>query len=691
MSLTSTDIRNISIVGHNGTGKTTLLEHMLFYSGKIAKPEPVDSGKTVSDYTDEEIHRKISIHSSLSCFEWKEKSFNVLDTPGTADFVGEVVSSFRATESALILLDGRAGVQIETIKLWRRLNARNMPRIVFINKMDTDRASFDTSFSDLTHKFKKTCVPVTIPIGSGSEYKGIINLIENKAYLVQEEGELDTPSDIPEELSSLVEEYRLTLIETAAEGDDELLEKYFEEETLTPEEIRKGLLEGLRQNKITPVLCGSAEKNNGIVSLLNFLSFAAPSPDGIEEHATIDNEETTIVINSSGAPSLFSFKTTIDQFSGKLSFIKVITGVITGSTELINPVIGKKEKPNKLFKTVGKKLYEVKELIAGDIGIIAKSNNLATNETLCAPDMQIQYAALALPHPIYALTVSAGDKKSEDKMNTALHRVTEEDLTFQLNFNKETKENVVSGMGELHINMILNKIKEKQKIQIHTDIPKVAYRETITKPASAEYTHKKQSGGHGQYGRVVFNIKPLPRGEFYSFTNLIKGGAVSKGYMPGIEKGILEAMEEGYLAGYPLVDIGVEIIDGKEHPVDSSEMAFKLAAKGALKAAIAKSSAVLLEPIMKLHVFIEEKYLGDILSDLSSKRGRVHGQEDVGGGILVVEAEVPQSEMLKYAIDLKSITSGTGSFELEFDHYAVLAGKAADEVIQKAQAEKDSE
>jgi elongation factor G len=688
MSLTSADIRNISIVGHNGTGKTTLLEHMLFYSGKIAKPESVESGKTVSDYSDEEISRQISVHATLSCFDWNDKSFNVLDTPGTADFVGEVVSSFRATESSLVVLDGRAGVQIETIKLWRRLNERNMPRIVFINKMDVDRADFDASFSDLTNKFKKTCVPVTIPIGSGDSYRGVVNLIENKAYLVPAEGELDAPSEIPDDVKDMVEEYRMTLIETAAEGDDDLMEKYFEEGTLTPDEIRTGLLEGLSDNRIAPVICGSAEKNNGIVSLLNFLAFAAPSPQGREEKIVTEDGTAPVTIDASAPPSLFSFKTTIDQFSGKLSFIKIITGSINGETELIHPTSGKKERLGKMYKAVGKKLIDVKELIAGDIGIIAKTENLQTNETLCSADKPCEFAHLALPHPIYALTISAGDKKSEDKMNTALHRVTEEDLTFQVNFNQETKENVISGMGELHLNMILDRIKEKQKIEIHTGIPKVAYRETITKPASAEYTHKKQSGGHGQYGRVVFNIKPLERGQFYSFENLIKGGSVSKGYMPGIEKGIHEAMEEGFLAGYPLVDIGVEIIDGKEHPVDSSEMAFKLAAKGALKTAVEKAAPVLLEPIMKLQVFIEEKYLGDILSDLSSKRGRVHGQEDMGGGILVVEAEVPQSEMLKYAIDLKSLTSGTGSFELEFDHYAVLSGKNADDVIQKAKQDE---
>lgn len=690
MSLSSAELRNIAIVGHNGTGKTTLLEHILFYGGVISRPESVDSGKTVSDFTDEEVERKISVHSTLSTLQWNEKTINIFDTPGTAGFIGEVVSSFRASESALMVLDAREGVQIETIKLWRRLNARNMPRMVFINKMDRDRASFDASFNDLKEKFEKTCVPVTIPIGTAENYRGIINLIENKAYFIPDGSDKEVLGDIPAEHMDMVEEYRLTLIETAAEGDDELLEKYFEEGSLTPDEIRKGLFEGLRDNKIVPVLCGSAGKNNGLQSLLNFIAFAAPAPGAKDELAINEaKEDISIKITSEGTPSAFSFKTTIDQFSGKLSYIKVVTGILTPDSEVINPKAGKKEKPGKLYKTVGKKLIEVKELCAGDIGVIAKAAHLNTNETICAPDKHFYYKPLALPHPIYQLAVKAGDKKSEDKMNDALHKVTEEDLTFQIQFNKETKENVVAGMGELHINMILDKIRDKQKILIETKTPRIAYRETITKTASAEYAHKKQSGGHGQYGKVLIDIKPLDRGQFFSFENLIKGGSVSKGYMPGIEKGLLEAMQEGFLAGYPLVDIGVAITDGKEHPVDSSEMAFKLAAKGAMKAAIEKAGPVLLEPIMLLEVFTENKYLGDILSDLSSKRGRVLGQEDFGGGILLIKAEVPQSEMLHYAIDLKSITSGTGSFELEFDHYETISGKIADDVIKLSAIEEE--
>ena len=692
MSFTTADIKNIAIIGHSGTGKTTLLEQILYNGGVIPRAEQTSSGKTVSDYTDEEIERQISIHMSVAHLEWNNHEINLLDTPGIADFIGEVVASLRAAETALMVVGARSGVQIETLKLWRRLDNRKMPRMVFINKLDIERADFDTVFNDLSEKFDKTFVPVTIPIGSGADFKGIINLIENKAYIVHEKNTKDEASDIPADMADQVEEYRLTMIESAAEGDDDLMEKYFDKGTLTEDEIRRGLLEGLRDNKIVPVLCGSAELNNGITSLINFISNNAPSPAPYKEIGFgNDDVEVEIPFNSDDPCCAISFKTSIDQFSGKLSFIKVISGILTGESEVINFREKKKEKISKVFKVNGRKIDEVKELVAGDIGVVTKFESLHTNDTICSLDRPLHLKALALPHPVYALSMVAADRKSEDKLNDFLHRVTEEDLTFSVSFNPETKESVISGMGELHINMILDRIKEAQKLNVHTKTPKVAYRETITKTSSAEYTHKKQSGGHGQFGRVIIEIMPLERGQKFSFENAIRGQAVSKGYMPGIEKGLLEGMEEGYLAGYPLVDIGSKIVDGKEHPVDSSEMAFKLAAKGALKAALEKADPVLLEPIMRLKVYVDEQYLGDILSDLSSKRGRVQGQDNLGGGIIQVYGEVPQAEMLRYAIDLRSITSGTGSFELEFDHYEAVRGKIAEDIIAKSKEESGKE
>ncbi len=688
MSVVSKDLRNVAIIGHNDTGKTTLLEQMLYYANVISRAETVASGKTTSDFTEEEIAHKISIHASLASLPWDGKTLNFIDTPGTAGFIGETICGFRSCESALMVLDGRDGAQIETIKLWRHLDQRNKPRAVFINKMDRDRADYSKVLENLRETFKVNFVPVAIPMGSGKEFTGTINLIENKAYLAAPGGK-ETSTDIPTEFKEYEEEYRSALIENAAEGADDLIETYFAAGTLTSEEIRRGLREGMEQNRVVPVFCGAAEQGAGITSMLTFIRNNFPNPIGKLDWAVADDgTETEFPITEEGNVAAVVFKTTIDQFSGKLNFIKVLRGSIKGDTDLFNPDLNRKERPNKVFRMVGKKLIETDVLVAGDIGVIAKSNIAATNSTLTdGSDQKLKFRHLAFPQPIFALAISADDKKSEVKMNEALHKVTEEDLTFQIKFNEETKENVVSGMGELHLNMILDKIKDKQKINIQTKLPRVAYRETIThKSGIAEYSHKKQSGGHGQYARVLIEIEPLQRGSYYSFTNAIKGGSVSKGYIPGIEKGLHELMDEGYLAGYPMMDIGITLIDGKEHPVDSSEMAFKLAAKGAMKMAVDKASPVLLEPIMLLSVFIENDYLGDILSDFSGKRGKVLGQEDMGN-LQMVKALVPQSELLNYAIDLKSMTSGTGSFEMEFDHYEPLNGKLADEVIK---AYKDS-
>ena len=683
MSVVSKDLRNVAIIGHNETGKTTLVEQMLFYANVISRAESVESGKTISDYTEEEIAHKISIHASLASMQWEGKTLNIIDTPGTSGFIGETICGFRSCESALMVVDGRDGAQIETIKLWRYLDQRNKPRAVFINKLDRDRADYTHVIKNLNETFKATFVPVTIPMGTGKEYAGIINLIENKAYRLNPNGK-ETVEDIPSEYADYVEQYRNDLIENAAEGADDLIEKYFEAGTLDSDEIRRGLREGMNDNRVVPVFSGAGLAGSGITSLLNFIRNNFPSPVGKADWViAADGSEKEFVLSEEGPAAAVVFKTTIDQFSGKLSFLKVLRGSIKGDTELFNAQINKKERPNKVYRMFGKKLVETDMLATGDIGVIAKSNICSTNATLVeGNDQKITFKPLAFPQPIYSLAISSDDKKSEVKMNESLHKVTEEDLTFLIKFNEETKENVVAGMSELHLNMILNRVKEKQKINIDTKLPKVAYRETITKKSGiAEYSHKKQSGGHGQYARVLIEIEPIERGQYYSFTNAIKGGSVSKGYVPGIEKGLHEQMEEGYLAGYPLMDIGITLIDGKEHPVDSSEMAFKLAAKGAMKLALEKAGPVLLEPFMALSVYIENDYLGDILSDLSGKRGRVLGQEDMGH-LQMVKAQVPQSELLNYAIDLKSMTSGTGSFEMEFDHYEPLSGKLADDVIR---------
>ena len=692
MSVDPKDIRNVAVVGHNGTGKTSLVESMLYYTGAISKAELVASGKTTSDYTEEEISRKISVHTALASTEWMGKRINILDTPGTADFIGEAICSFRSAEAALMLVDARDGAQIETIKLWRRLDTRNKPRAVFINKMDKERANSRDVLDNLTEEFHSNFAPVTIPIGYAEEFKGVINLIENQAYKFNPNGKEEI-IPIPADMAETVEKYREELIEKAAEGADDLIEKYFEEGTLSDEDIRRGLREGLARNSVVPVFVGASEKGAGVTSLLNFIKNNFPIPTGTFEYILKEDgsEERNYPIGGKDSAEAYVFKTTIDQFSGKLSYIKVVNGTVGPDTDLSNPETGKRGKPGKIYRALGKKLIEIDCLNAGDIGIIAKFDPAVTNATLLNdPNSKIRFRPLKLPQPIYELAISAGDKKSEDKMNDALHKITEEDLTFEMKYNEETRESIIGGMGELHINMILDKVKEKQKISINTKIPKIAYRETITKKSGlAEYSHKKQSGGHGQFGRVVIEIYPIERGQYYAFENTVKGGAISKGYVPGIEKGIHEKMEEGFLAGYPLVDIGVNLIDGKEHPVDSSEMAFKLAAKGAMDIALSKAGAVLLEPFCKLEVFVDQDYLGSILSDLSGRRGRVLGQEDMGH-LTSVRAEVPMAELRSYAIDLKSMTQGSGSFEIEFDHYETLNGKLAEDVIAEAKREKEA-
>ncbi|HQO45635.1 MAG TPA: elongation factor G [Rectinema sp.] len=694
MSYTTEQIRNIAIIGHGSTGKTTLLEHILFQGGMISRPETVDSGKTVSDYSEDEIARKISVRSSLTHVNTDYCKINFIDAPGAGDFVGEAILAIRSTETALLVIDGKSGVQIETVKLWRILERQKRPRMIFVTRLDEDRANFSNTLADIKEKFRVTPVAVTIPMEEGTSFRGIIDVLNNKAYMrPSSHDQKEVASEVPAEYSEAVESARALLSEAAAEGNDELMEKYLIEGELTQEEILLGLKEALAEGKIIPAFAGSGFANSGTTALIDFIMQSAPSPfaRAPEKAKDQDGNDVEMSIDPSKPASAFVFKTQIDQFSGRLSYIKAITGTILSDMDMVVSRDLHKERIGKLFTMQGKKLEETSSLSAGDIGVLAKISSLKTNDTISQFDKPISYAPLQLPSPVHMLAISAVNKKEEDKLNELLNRAAEEDLTFRVSYNPETKETVIAGMGEQQINMILDKIKSQSKIAAETRIPRVAYRETITKKATAEYTHKKQTGGHGQYARVVFEIEPLERGKDYEFENRIFGGAVSKGFMPGIEKGIHQAMEAGVLAGYPVVDTKTAIIDGKEHPVDSSEMAFKLAARGAFREAMKQASPVLLEPIMNLSVFVEDKYLGDVMSDLSGRRGKISGQNPIGGGIVQIDAQVPQAELLRYAIDLRSMTSGTGSFEVEFSHYAPISGKIAEDVIKAAQAFKTQE
>lgn len=681
MSFTTDTIKNAALAGHGGTGKTSLFERLLFAGGAIARPETVESGKTVGDYSPEEIERKISIHAALAHVERNGRKINLFDTPGSSDFIGDVILSFRAAEFVLLLVDGRDGVQIETIKLWRNLEGRRKPRGVFLNKMDDERAAFDRVLGDIKEKFKVEPVPVTIPMGNGSAFTGVIDVLAGKAFLAGGDG-MEKEAPVPAEFQAAYEAAREKLIEAAAEGDDTLMEKYIEQGSLSAEEMHTGLIEALAENKFLPAFAGSALKNSGMASLLDFIADVGPAPKTAKDTAKgTDGAEVKVPVDPGKPLSALVIKTSYDQFSGKLSWVKVVTGNLTADSEAYDTSESKKERVGKLYICQGKKLEEVKELCAGDVGLITKSASLKTNDTLGADDSVLPFVPLRLPEPVHSVAVNALAKKDEDKLGESLVKASEEDKTFRYQYNAETHETVISGMGELHINIILDKIKANQKIELETHVPKVAYRETITKKAGAEYTHKKQTGGHGQYGKVVMEIAPLPRGENYQFVNAIFGGAIPKNYIPGVEKGVVEGMAHGTMAHYPVVDVEVKIVDGKYHPVDSSELSFKLAARNAFREAMRQAAPTLLEPVMNLTVFVEEKYLGDVMSDLSGKRGKIHGQ-DSAGGIAEIHAEVPQAELLRYSIDLRSITSGTGSFSVEFAHYAPVSGRIADDVIK---------
>ncbi|MBR5867683.1 MAG: elongation factor G [Spirochaetaceae bacterium] len=685
MDFSTQQLRNISVAGHGQTGKTTLFEHLLYVGKVITRAESVASGKTVSDNSPEETQRKISIYSSLAHLEWKDNLINFWDTPGSSDFTGEVISAFRSSELALMLVDARSGAQIETIKLWRDLDRRNKPRMVFLNHCEDDRADSEAAAQDIHKKFNVEVCPVTIAMGNGADYKGVIDVLHGKAYLTPADGQIEAAADIPDDFKDAYEDALGVLAGAAAEGDDDLLIKFIDEGELTQEEIISGLKIAFANNRIVPSFAGCPEKNSGLVPLLDFISEITPSPANMIE--TAENEFgdiSTVKISPEETASVLCVKTANDQFSGKLSYLKVITGTLSADTELYNITEKKKEKIGKIYRCTGKKLEEVKSVSAGDIVIATKLAVTKTSDTLSANQETIPFVRLRHPEPVYSIAVSAQDKRNDDKLGTQLIKATEEDRTFSFHYNPETKQNVVSGMGELHINIILDKIATQSKIAIDTTVPRIAYRETIQRKAQAEYTHKKQSGGHGQYARVVLAISPLERGEEYAFANAVVGGAISKGYIPGVEKGVKEAMEHGVLAGYPVVDTSITVLDGKEHPVDSSEMAFKIASRNAFRDAMRNAGPVLLEPVMNITVWVESKYLGDIMSDLSGKRGRVLGQNSLSGDIEEIRALVPQSELLRYAIDLRSLTSGTGSFETSFSHYDPISGKLADEVIKAA-------
>jgi elongation factor G len=683
---------NVALAGHTSVGKTLFLDTALYDIGAVDSIGKVDEGKSLSDYDEEEIKRRLSIHSTVFSTEVDGIELTIIDTPGSSDFIGEVATSFYGVDSVLLLIDAVNGVEIETAKIFSRAQKIGLPVLIYINKMDREHADFEKVLGNIKEKLGSTLVSLQLPVGKESNFKGVLDLLKMKAYVSDTNGREPKEQDIPQELLDQARERRNELIEAAAESSDEFTEKYLEGETLTDDEIEQGLKKRIADRQVVPILLGSSLLNRGVKEAINSVLSVAPRSDytGNIKAFDIKNNSNEIEIKrSSDSPFTgIVFKTVVDQFTGKISFLRVISGELGPDEEVYNSTKEQKEKLSKLMRPFGKNQISLKRKAEeGDIVVFTKLPYAETGDTLCSHDRPVLLPKLTLPHPVYSVAIKAKNKKEEDKLNSLLQRAAEEDISFLVQYNKETKQTVISGMGELQIGIILSRIKVKNGIDYETSTPLVAYRETITAHSKADYKHKKQTGGHGQYGQVFLEIEPVERGGGFEFVDKIVGGVIPRQYIPGVEKGVKEAMESGVVAGYPVVDIRVSLVFGSFHDVDSSELAFKIAGRTAFKLAMEKAKPTLLEPVMDLSVYVDDKYTGDIMSDLNSKRGRVLGMDNIGGGIQLIRAKVPQSELLKYAIELRSITSGTGSFEMEFSHYEPFSGKIAEDVI-KATAQR---
>jgi elongation factor G len=680
------NIRNLVLLSHSGAGKTSLSESVLFAAGAITRLGKVDDGTTTSDYEPDEVKRKISINLTLLPCQWKEARINLIDTPGYSDFVGEVRAAIRVSEGAIIVICAASGVEVGSEQVWSYSEEADLSRFIFINKMDRENADFHRTVNELRSKFGSKCVPVQLPIGAQDNFQGIVDLLALKSYIGSEMKE----SEIPPSLQNEVGSFRNQLVEAVAETDDNLLEKYLEGEELSLEELSDGLRQAVVTGKIVPILVGSALQNIGITLLLDAACKYLPSP---KEQAVViadDSAEQGVrrVEPSQDAPlAALVFKTSADPYVGKLTYFRVYTGAIDSNSQVWNATQGGLERIGQLFILRGKTQEPVSQLRAGDIGAVAKLSLTSTGDTLSTRDNSVKLAPISFPTPVFGEAVHPKSKADLDKLGAALSRLSEEDPTLEVRREADTGETILSGLGETHLEVAAEKMLRKFGVSVDLGTPKVPYKETITIPAKAEYKHKKQTGGHGQYGHVFLELEPLPRGGGSEFADRIVGGAIPKNYIPSVEKGVNEATQEGVLAGYPVVDIKTTVYDGSFHPVDSSDICFKIAGAQALKKGLSQGQPILLEPIMNMEVTVPEEFTGDITGDLNTKRARVLGMNP-GGGINVIEAQVPQAEILRYAIDLKSITQGRGSYRVEFSHYEEAPPHVAQKIIAGRQAKK---
>lgn len=691
---TTERIRNVALISHGGAGKTSLAEAMLYTSGAINRLGKVDAGNTTTDFDPDEIKRQVTIGTALAPLEWKGVKVNLLDTPGFFDFIGEVQGALRVADSAIVAVCAVSGVEVGTEKVWSYADAYNLPRLVFINKIDRENANFDAVLEQLRQFFGVKVFPLQFPLGQENSFKGVIDLVKMKALVYTDNTGLALQEeDIPAELQEKALNLREKLVEAAAEADDELMEKYLEEEPLSEEEINRALRIGTLEGKIVPVLCGSGIMNYGIQPLLDLVTSALPSPaDRPPAPGTLPGKADEEVVRKAdpGEPlSALVFKTLADPYVGRVNYFRVYSGTLKADSQVFNFNKEKAERIGSLFFMRGKNQIQTDQIIAGDIGAVAKLAVTATGDTLGDKNNPIVFPPIEFPEPVISFAVEPKSKGDEEKVSAGLARFLEEDPTFRVERNTETKQIIISGMGDMHLDVIVERLSKKFGVDVNLKTPKVPYKETIRGTSKKEGKYKKQSGGRGQYGHVFLEISPLPRGEGFVFEDKIVGGVVPRQYIPAVEKGVLEAMEEGNLAKYPVVDIKVSLYDGSYHTVDSSEMAFKIAASMALRGAIDQADPVLLEPIMDVEVTIPENFMGDIMGDLNSRRGRIQGMAP-GQGLQVIKAQVPLAEMFDYAIDLRSMTQGRGFFTMKFSHYEEVPFQEAEKIIAAAKAEREA-
>ncbi|MCE5253372.1 MAG: elongation factor G [Actinomycetia bacterium] len=686
-------IRNVAVVGHRGAGKTSLVEALLFTSGAKNRLGAVMDGTTTMDYDEDEIKRQMTISAGLAHVEWAHHKINLVDTPGEASFITEALGSLLVVENALVVVNAVTKVEVQTERLWKRARDMGVSRIVAVGMMDRERAYFGEVMAALKARFGDEAVAVALPIGEEGDFKGLVDLVAMKAYTYAGTGGKGTEGPIPDDLQAAAQEAREALIERVAESDDALLERYLEGAELTGEEIASALKTALAAGVVSPVIPVCAPKNIGTDRLLELL-LTGPSPldkgERVAFEGTDGTREVRIAADASAPAALFVFKTIYDQFSGRVNLARIFAGRIATDTQLLNMRTGDKERTGNILLMQGKETKSIEEAAAGDIVALAKLKDTGTGDTLCDPSRPVRFPRFEFPPAAISFAITPKTRGDEEKVSNGLKRLGEEDPAMELRFDPQTKEMLISGTSQVHVEVILDKLKRRFGVEVELHPPQVPYRETIRRKAVAQGRHKKQTGGRGQFGDCWIEVEPKPRGEGYEFEDAIFGGAIPRNFIPAVEKGIVEAMEHGVVAGYPVVDVKVKLYDGSYHTVDSSELAFKLAGALAWSKAMGEAMPVLLEPVMNVEVVAPEENMGDIMGDLSSRRGRPQGSETMGE-MHVIRAQVPLAEMLTYAAQLRSMTGGRGSFTLEFDHYEEVPAHLAEKIIAEAKARKQAE